>query len=78
MADAMKRQAERAKASMAVDRKGWTTDQWCEDADRLMNEEDGAVTSLLNGHVLALLRVHREWQALKWAMGPPESGRGWN
>ena len=57
MADAMRRQRDRALKSMRVDRKGWTDAQWVKDAHRLMNEPDGAVTSLVNGHIHAMLRV---------------------
>ena len=56
MAELQSSQRDRAAASMRVDRKGWTADQWMADADRLFNEEDGAVTSLVNGHVTHLLR----------------------
>ena len=56
MAEAIARQRERYLASTRINRNGWTDDQWIEDADRLMNELDGAITSLVNGHVMALLR----------------------
>lgn len=55
LTEALRRQFDRADASMRVDRKGWTDKQWITDADRLMNEVDGAITSLVNGHVMALL-----------------------
>lgn len=55
MAEAVMRQMDRRGESMRVDRRGWTPAQWIEDARRLMDEADGAVTSLVNGHVLALL-----------------------
>lgn len=54
---AMMRQADAARRSGRIDRRGWSDDQWIADARRLMDELDGAVTSLLNGHILALLRA---------------------
>lgn len=57
MVEAIDRQIERAKASHGIGRSGWTDAQWVADAERLMNEPDGAITSLLNGHVMALLRT---------------------
>ncbi len=57
LGDAVRRQMERSSASMRVNRRGWTDKQWVEDARRLMDEPDGAVTSLLNGHVTAMLRM---------------------
>ena len=48
---------DRRQESMKIDRTGWTDDQWADDAERLMNEPDGAITSLVNGHVSALLRL---------------------
>lgn len=59
MAEAVKRQMAAMDRSYRTDRTGWTQEQWIEDADRLMNELDGAVTSLVNGHVLALLDYWR-------------------
>ena len=56
MTEAVHRQFQRARESAHVDRTGWTDDQWIDDAERLMNEPDGAITSLVNGHVMALLR----------------------
>lgn len=56
MAEAVQRQMQRAQASAFIDRRDWTDDQWIDDAERLMNEPDGAITSLVNGHVMALLR----------------------
>jgi hypothetical protein len=57
LAEVVKRQQDRMMASGRVDRAGWTDAQWIEDARRLMNEPDGAITSLVNGHVMALLRT---------------------
>lgn len=53
--EAIGRQMDARARSMQVDRKGWTRQQWVDDARRLMDEVDGAVTSLVNGHVMALL-----------------------
>lgn len=55
MAQALSRQMAERAASLAVDRRDWTHEQWVEDAERLMDAADGAVTSLVNGHVMALL-----------------------
>ena len=57
MADAMRRQREQARKSSRVDRKEWTDTQWVKDAHELMHDPDGAVTSLANGHIHAMLRV---------------------
>lgn len=57
MDEAIARQRERYLASTIIDRRGWTDRQWIDDARRLMNEPDGAITSLVNGHVMALLRA---------------------
>ena len=57
--DAVARQMKRSRESMLVDRSGWTDEQWMEDAEKLMNELDGAITSLVNGHVMAVLRFRR-------------------
>lgn len=56
MAEAMRRQMAHAQRAAFVDRRGWSDDEWIADARSLMNDLDGAVTSLVNGHVLALLR----------------------
>jgi hypothetical protein len=56
MAQAIRRQLDQADASSQVDRTEWTTRQWVDDAETLMNHPDGAITSLKNGHVMALLR----------------------
>jgi hypothetical protein len=55
MADAVRNQREHVRASMAVDRRGWTRQQWIDDARRLMHDLDGSVLALVNGHVMALL-----------------------
>ena len=59
MAEVVQRQMQRAQASHSINRQGWTQQQWIEDADRLMNEKDGAITSLVNGHVMHLLDYWR-------------------
>lgn len=56
MRDAIARQMEQSQRSKMVDRTGWTDEQWIDDARALMNHPDGAITSLVNGHVLAMLR----------------------
>jgi hypothetical protein len=55
MSLAMKAMASHVARSERVDRTGWTDDQWIADAQRLMDDLDGSVLSLVNGHVLALL-----------------------
>lgn len=63
MGEAVRRQMAARHRSFGVDRTGWTRRQWIEDAEKLMNEVDGAITSLVNGHVMALLdeiRLHRK------------------
>lgn len=57
MADAIARQMAHAKASHQVDRRGWTDEQWIEDAIRLMGDLEGSVLDLLNGHVMALIKA---------------------
>ncbi len=59
MAEAVRRQMQRSRESMLVDRQGWTDAQWVLDAQRLMDGPDGAITSLVNGHVMAMLRIIR-------------------
>lgn len=56
MALAVRAMAHHAGDSWRVDRTGWTDERWIEDAKRLMDDIDGSVSSLVNGHVLALLR----------------------
>lgn len=60
MAEAVQRQMVAARRAAMIDRRDWTPEQWIEDADRLMNEIDGAVTSLVNGHVIHLLEFWKE------------------
>ena len=37
-----------------VDRKDWTREQWVAEAEEIMDDIDGSVMSLLNGHINAL------------------------
>jgi len=53
-------QAAHAAASHRVVRLGWTREQWIADAQRLMNDPDGSVLDLVNGHVYALLAELKE------------------
>jgi hypothetical protein len=53
--DAFRAQREHVDQSLAIDRTGWTRQQWIDDARCLMGDLDGSVSSLLNGHVMALL-----------------------
>lgn len=55
MAGAMRGMASHRAESMQVDRRGWTRAQWVADAKRLMNEPDGSVMSLMNGHAISFL-----------------------
>lgn len=55
MAAARQRQQQRVTDSHRMDRRGWTRQQWINDARRLFHEQDGSVLSLLNGHVSAML-----------------------
>ena len=64
MADAVKRQFAHRAASMQVNRGGWSDEQWCDDAEELMYALEGAVTSLVNGHPLALIRERKRLLAL--------------
>lgn len=56
MTDAVRHMAELADQTQQVDRRGWTDQQWIADARQIMNEPHGSVLSLLNGHILAILR----------------------
>lgn len=50
-----KAQAAHVAASHEIDRRYWTQGQWVDDAERLMDDLDGSVRSLTNGHVMAML-----------------------
>lgn len=63
MALAIRAMAHHAGEASRVDRRGWTDAQWIEDANRLMNDLDGSVSSLVNGHVMALLQGHDDLRA---------------
>ena len=54
MAEAVHRQFDHAAASHAMDRRGWTRQQWVDDARRQIGDLHGSVLDLLNGHVMAL------------------------
>lgn len=43
-----------------IDRKGWTKNQWADDAERIMEHIDGSITALVNGHALGLIARVRE------------------
>lgn len=43
-----------------VDRTGWTRAQWVAEAEVIMDDIDGSVLALLNGHVLAMLEELRD------------------
>lgn len=66
MVEAVRNQMKHVAASHAVDRRGWTRDQWVADAEKLMGDLDGSVMDLKNGHVLALLE---ELHELRKAVG---------
>jgi hypothetical protein len=53
--EATYRQMAHVNKSMRVDRRGWTQQQWIDDARSLFNDPHGSVLSLVNGHVVALL-----------------------
>lgn len=64
LAQAFRRQMDQADLSGQVDRTGWTDQQWVDDARERMNHPDGAITSLKNGHVMAMLREITRLDAL--------------
>lgn len=55
MREAITRQLQQRTRSQHIDRTNWTRQQWIDDARALMEHIDGAITSLVNGHVMALL-----------------------
>lgn len=55
MREAIRYQLYHVAAAHRVDRRGWTRQQWIDDARRLFNDLDGSVVSLVNGHVSAML-----------------------
>jgi hypothetical protein len=55
MREAVHNQMSHVNASMMVDRRGWTRQQWIDDARRLFGDLDGSVLDLVNGHVSAML-----------------------
>jgi hypothetical protein len=56
MGAAYRRMADLADQTQQTNRQGWTDDQWVQDARQIMDHPDGSTFSLLNGHILALLR----------------------
>lgn len=56
-AEVIARQRDHVNASHRVDRRGWTDEQWIDDARQLMGDIDGSVLDLVNGHVMALIRA---------------------
>lgn len=60
MPAAIRAQRDHVQEAHAVDRHGWTQEQWVEDAQRLMDHMDGSVLSLLNGHAVALIAAAKE------------------
>ena len=69
MTRAFIRQLEEYNKSVYIDRTGWTRQQWINDARELMNHPDGAITSLVNGHVMALLDEAQEVGELRAMLG---------
>lgn len=63
MAFAVRAMRHHASAAWRTDRTGWTDEQWIQDAAALMDDIDGSVTSLVNGHVGALLRFWEQHRA---------------
>lgn len=49
-----------ALGGQPVDRTGWTTEQWAQEAEEIMVHIDGAVSALKNGHIGALLKLNRQ------------------
>lgn len=62
MAEAIQRQMAHAQRSAWIDRRGWTDQQWIDDARSQLGDLDGSILDLVNGHVLALLRRLDELQ----------------
>lgn len=73
MSEAIQAMAEHRARAMDIDRTGWTDEQWIADAERLMEDPDGSIMSLVNGHVMALLRAHTQSQA-EWGVHYPADG----
>ena len=85
MGAAIRRQVAHAQVSSSVNRSGWTRQQWVDDARALMGHVDGAITSLVNGHVVALLdevarltaEVERLSPPAEWYAGEDAHGETW-
>lgn len=52
---AARSQMDHVRASRRVDRRGWTRQQWIDDARIRFNDLNGSVLDLLNGHIAAML-----------------------
>lgn len=63
MALAIHEQVRHVVASRRRDRANWTSADWVDDAERLMSDLHGSTLSLVNGHVLALIREVQELRA---------------
>lgn len=57
MTAAVAKMAALSARSSYIDRTGWTDEQWVADARTLMDDIDGSIMALVNGHVMAMLRV---------------------
>ena len=66
---ALKAQEQHAQASHRLSRAGWTPEQWVADAERLLNDPDGSVLDLVNGHAIYMLAELRRLR------GEPVIGR---
>lgn len=69
MTAALHRMAAHREESVRTDRRGWSDEQWVQDARSLMHDIDGSVSSLVNGHVMALLRSLDARAARAWEEG---------
>jgi hypothetical protein len=58
-------------------REGWTREQWVAEAEEIMNDTYGSVTSLLNGHVMYLFEeLHALRERDSWAPVDDEAAKG--
>ena len=57
MSDVLRSQMSHMDASFRTDRTGWTDAQWVADARELMGGADGSISSLVNGHIMAIFRT---------------------
>jgi hypothetical protein len=56
MSNAIRNQSDHVTRSSRVDRRGWTRQQWVDDARQQMGHSDGSVLALVNGHPTHLLQ----------------------